>query len=247
MFASKRSIISLSFAFALVIPPVVRAAPVTIQVVQATYNGSLSATVRDLRTDPVTETTQSRALLGSSEVSDDLYLQASQSFAAASADAKLFSTEANTSSGQGFGRHAFSAAEIRALIDFQPLVDTNASVGIDMLGLYQSEFSEGLVSLVDLTLNELLWEYVWDELPENSTVPWVRVGGNRTASWATDTPFLASHQYQLEMFTSTHSNKDAQRITVNVSGLHVVPEPASALLFGASLGALLALRRSRAS
>jgi hypothetical protein len=139
---------------------------------------------------------------------------------------------------------------------FAPTATGLATIGLSLTKAGSNDFwSEGTVSLFDITANEFLWNHGWDvaAFPGNPLFGPPEYGhflnGTplNTGPLALDTAFDASHQYQLTLYTLTHSQNDTQNITLEVSGLHVVPEPSTLWLVGLGLigFASLAGRTSR--
>jgi hypothetical protein len=227
------------------------AAPIGINIVTAAYTLRLTSSTTDNTTDPSSPLTETKAQVVSSLVptSDSLLVTApSGSMALAEGYADLFSTTVHTESGSRFGDHAGAQAEVDALVEFTPIADGTGSIGIDMLARFQSQFSEGFVSLVDLSLGAGLWRYSWDQFQATDTLPWVLANGTFSSSFIVDSSLIASHKYRLEMFTATNSNNDEQLVTLGISGVKAVPEPSIlALLFTAAVPAILRRRFMRRS
>jgi len=239
-------------ALILALPARSFATPISVNLLNSSYTLTLSGTVTDNTTGPTPVTESATRVLSSLlPVSDSLRLNSASGTAAlAEGTAGLFSTTTHTNSGNRLADHSFSQADVGATFDFAPVSDSTGEIGIDFLGRFQSEFSSGFISLFDLTVNDNLWDYSWDHFQPTDTLPWVRENGTVTASFFADSFLLASHTYRLQMFTSTNSNKDEQLITVGVTGLQTVPEPASLTLIVAAaasgvLGRRLQLRRRK--
>jgi hypothetical protein len=93
---------------------------------------------------------------------------------------------------------------------------------------------------------------LWPTVSHRGNIPW-EVQAQQTAAddryAAVLTPYymfplLASHQYALTLSARTAANFDTQRVSMQVSGLQAVPEPATLWLLGTG-GAFMAIRRWR--
>lgn len=148
----------------------------------------------------------------------------------AGADAGLFEVSA-----YGSTKMLAQQASARSELTFSPVFNGSQNIAIDFVGDYEWYFSDGLVSLFDLTLNQEIWNYSWS-LMGQGTVPWLSAGGdpNATAALSLDTFLADDHTYNLTMSTGIYSNGDAELINMRLSGLETVPvpEPATILLFG---------------
>ena len=87
---------------------------------------------------------------------DDIYRR---EYAVASASANLFEISAYTDSGVTQWENSLSFAKTEII--FSPLVDALQPIKIDFMGYYEWFFSDGFVSLIDLTSNQELWDYSW--------------------------------------------------------------------------------------
>lgn len=169
----------------------------------------------------------------------------------AKAAASTFSVGTATSAvpdswGNGLS-YVYARATARTVLNFSPLQDAIAPLALEFAGSSLSFYSEGLVSLYDLTADQSMFSYSWTCCSFQGTVPWEPRSGpfiRNGASIALDQQFLASHDYALTMLTTTHANFDSQSVSIDVSGLEV-PEPATLTMVLLALGVAGVVSRRR--
>jgi hypothetical protein len=130
---------------------------------------------------------------------------------------------------------------------FSPLADTTQTLGVDIsISSGHGPFTAGSLSLLDLTANSELWNYNWSYCSPGN-IPW-----SQPVSWWTgslsfnlQTGFLASHQYELTMQASSSAGDDSQQVSIQLTGLEVVPEPSAACLLAVFGAAFWMARRRR--
>ncbi|HVM61742.1 MAG TPA: PEP-CTERM sorting domain-containing protein [Verrucomicrobiae bacterium] len=125
---------------------------------------------------------------------------------------------------------------------FSPLVDQTQTIGIQIGN--DMNYTGGQCSLFDVTTSSYLWDYGW-----NFGGP---VGGGTGIQWGgdslnVDTSLRASDEYELTMFTSSSAASDAESPNIQLTGLEVIPEPATWALVsvGLSLSAALLFRHRK--
>ncbi len=178
----------------------------------------------------------SRTTISSSPISDAIVIPIRGGIIInhAIANAGLFDVSDETGVG-------FANASATSQLWFSPLVDQTQTVGIQ-ISVQNWPFNGGSVSLLDLTSNYELWNYSW--LGDPGNVPWEPGTYHGAANFTLDTDFLASHEYELTMATSSNAGMDHERVQIQLTGLQVVPEPSTALLLAVG-GAALAISRRR--
>jgi hypothetical protein len=136
---------------------------------------------------------------------------------------------------------AFADATARTVLTFSPTESGLATLGLDIVTRNQNYFTDGLVSLLDMTTNQRLLDYQW-AFGGIGNVPFTCCSD---ANITFDQAFLSAHQYVLTMQTHTNANTDSQWSSIRVSGLTPVsvPEPSSLVLLTTGLIGFLAKRR----
>lgn len=142
-------------------------------------------------------------------------------------------------------------------ISFSPLSDEAANVTIEVAGHGRYEtYSEGFVSLVDLTLVQPLWYYQWTGLGgdlrrggQERPEPYLsyNIAGsidvsvfNNPAVVTQETAFTAGHSYRLVMYAASDANGDDGGVLMRVS---IIPEPGSFTLLALGSLALVVMLR----
>jgi hypothetical protein len=178
-----------------------------------------------------------REVVSSAPVASTIYNYRSGGGVVAEADASLLEISAYTSITYD-GYVDSSVATVRSEIWFSPLSSQTASLNLEFLGEHMWFYSQGSVSLTDITSGQEIWNYGWAG-PSSGTVPWEVSAGLATASLTLNTDFSATDTYYLNMYTETAARGDAEFIQIQMVGLEPIPEPASAAV--AALGTVLAL------
>ena len=231
--------------------------PFNINLLSATFRTRVSTTA-----DSPGLPTTSRQTVSNTPTSDSLLVPVAPlhpslpAAVGAIAETGVFSVHADTTSSPSLTPlYASSALALTELL-FAPLQNGVATIDLDLTtsGSGADHWSEGTISLFDTTTNAQIWNYGWDSIG-------AFMGGSgfwRPATYGVlldssplllndilsiGTAFDASHQYRLLIYTLTQSQNDHQGITLEVSGLHEVPEPASIALLG--VGALIARQAAR--
>ena len=169
-----------------------------------------------------------------------------QVFAKAKAD--TFSVSTSTSALIDIAANetnAFAKATAETVLSFRALQDVTAPLTFDFVGHDQAAFSDGFVSLVDVTAGSSLFSYAWT-YPFAGTVPWdcCYHATISLSQW-----LQSSHLYQLTLHASTNANIDSQSVSISLSGLQAlmapVPEPELATLMLVGIGVVVAMARRR--
>lgn len=230
-----------------------QATPFGVSIVNASYTASVGWLCI---TDSVTASSGSSSIVSASPAGNMYINQNSDlplySVKWAEADASSFEISGYTSTTggvEGFGQWTASSATARTDISFTPLTSGTTSIGLDFFGANEWYYSDGYVSLFDVTLNQTLWSYGW-AYGSPSTVPWTNnYEGDPSHSHAmvtVETDFSASDTYQLTMNTDTDSNGDTQNVQIQLSGIQAaIPEPSTFALIGLGTATWLVLRRRR--
>ena len=209
------------------------AQPLNVQLLDARYTTFVSVTIRTNFPVPSGSTNISRTIESSFPHSDSLRVDDPAGWpyrATADASTGLFELSGATAA-FGLEYVLYAAAGAIDQIRFSPAKDQVQSVGIQIARGDKWLFTEGSVSLLDLTSNSELWHYSWHFLNNPfGNIPWDPGSFDATANFNVDTDFLASHQYELTMFTSMDAASDSESAWIRVTGLEAVPEPASLCL-----------------
>jgi hypothetical protein len=141
--------------------------------------------------------------------------------------------------------HGFANASATSQLWFSPFADQTQTIGISIYAFGANGghmFSMGNVTLFDLSSDTEVWNYGWDYInPAADNIPWDDQG--ITADLALDTSFFASHQYELSLMTYSNAADDTEDVSIQLTGLQVVPEPSGIRLFLMSLLGLPMVRR----
>jgi hypothetical protein len=233
----------------------VAATPVAIDVATASFKTSLSINGYD----PIADRTDS----ASDDVESALELATLLQWnprISANANATLFGVSTYTIAGSQVNNYINTVAVATASTDltFSPQGDAAAAIQIDFSGVASAFNSNGAISLFDVTAGQGLWNYFWNGpgLIGTGNVPFQREENPPSASAITfvaavteSTLLLASHVYRLQLFTGTNANGDQAGMSIALSGLQTVPEPATAILVLTAafpLFALISWRKRRA-
>jgi hypothetical protein len=230
------------------------AEPIAIELLSGTFTTRVSITEfvsgfgSPLR-PPVTREMVSAAPLSDAllvPVTPNPGLPALPSEVGAIAETDLFRVHAETSSFAPTPLWASSSLAKTDLV-FRPVLTASGTIDITLtpaINTGANHWSEGTIRLVDLTTMDTVWDVGWDSVVAGATpdhgfwrpptyhtilynAPLYTAG-----TLAFDTDFDASHAYALTIYTLTQSQNDSQGIALEVTGLHVVPEPSTVWLFG---------------
>ena len=219
-------------------------AQLSINVTSAQYSTLVSATIQTNGTGVVTTT--ARNTVSPSSASDNvieygqMWPSESYNVAQAGAGASLFEVQGHT---QAFGEPGLgqSIATATNQLVFSPQMDASQAIGIQFSGC-TPRFTAGSVSLYDLTAGVEVWDYGFDYGWGLSGITPVSLsGGNGSVNPTTS--LLASHQYELTMFTCMAAGNDSEQSLIQLTGLEVLPEPSIAALLGFSLFGFSAVKR----
>jgi len=229
------------------------ATPFEVDLLSVNYSTAVSAG-RYADPFPVGFIVESRSVDSPTPISDSLYHPITGDLEA-HAVAGSFEVSAFTAAAGGnitpyYSQSTFASATTE--ITFSPAGDWTGPIDFNFFGAEQWFFSEGYVSMRDVTADVTLWDYGWGQfwpLP-GSTVSWVEQpepysdGWRVKASLSLDTDLNSAHTYELTMHTSTGSNPpDVEYIVIGISDFQIVPEPSLFALAGLGVTACLTLRR----
>lgn len=209
------------------VSPVAGARSVEISVLDAEHSSRLNVRQGTVVAGEQVVTVTTRTSSSPRPVDDELQVS-SRLFAKGHAD--VFSISAQTSATDSSVPIQSAGAHAETTLRFSTFADGLAPLSFAFTGDGQAYYSSGLVSLVDVTTDESMFMYSWDSSSffDPSMIPWVShgTGPHRfTASIAAEPLLLASHVYELTMGASTNAQDDAQRVTIDLSGLQVAPVP----------------------
>jgi len=267
---SSQRLFGLALLFGLASAPMspVSSWAVPVQVTQAEFTTGLGVGVTLSYTfpDPPQTTNYSRTLVANSPVSDymEYYSYGNPNLAAiATATASWLQVwnrtyEANKSG----GARAYAISDVA----FSPLYDAGANLSISITpGGNAETWSDGFVSLVDVTGNRPLWYYEWRrfgttpapayvtgrtepgltyEFRETISV-WPQGYINPPLVLAQNTALSEDHLYRLVMYSGSDANGDGSRILMTLSGIEIIPEPSTFTLLGLGAAVLMISRRRR--
>ena len=199
--------------------PVMAQSALNVDVLESQYLTILSASYFSNGVPVSTARTMNSAM----PISDSLFINDSNRVADANSD--LFSVEADSTA---FITRSTTAVSSNGIVFF-PSDDQNQVIDLQFSSV-RWYFCSGSVSLYDLTANQQVWDYGWSGF--DGTVPWTANGMSATATIDQDTPFLASHEYELVMITATQSAGDSEQSLIQLTGLQDVPEPRVIGLWG---------------
>jgi hypothetical protein len=224
-----------------------RADAVTIEVLNASFATTLSTTT-NLNPSTVA-TNQSRTVSSSSPLTDTLidgcgYMLDCSEFNSltfalteATAEADFFTVSAYTFS--SVMSHASASTQTDLL--FSPTSDGTALLELEFIGTNTAYYSNGSVSLFDVTSNEQLWAYGWTCCHFNGNVPLSLF--QYTGMLSFDQSLSDDHMYRLLMSTGTNADGDREGMTIRVGGLIPVPESSSIFLLLSGLVGIALLKR----
>lgn len=201
----------------------------------------------------------SRLLVANHELSDAIYYFDSGILLARAA-ATPFGVTAHSDGRSLYGELGIplhhAAAGAKTEITFSPVTSGAGLLDFGFAGYDRWYYSQGAISLVDVTAAATIWEFGWDREHTTAPYPWKdgrvewelnpeRGEGepHALARLALNTTFDADRIYSLVLQTQTFSDWDEGTISIELNGLTIVPEPSVLVLAGCGAGALLAARR----
>ena len=155
------------------------------------------------------------------------------------------------------------------MIRFSPTSSGLMDVLIDVALLGAAlPYSEGFVSLVNVTLDEPLWFHHWGyqgdpdiqgagadraepylayDMKERIRFSYMdgKYGWGDYGQVSQATNLSEDHEYRLVMYSECNANGDTERVFLDVSGLEIIPEPATLSLLTLGSLALMMVRRRR--
>jgi hypothetical protein len=214
------------------------ASPIGIEVISTAYSASIELTL----SSGVTTTTTAA---GTDPVSLSLeYIYSFEStydYAAASVSADWLTVSVGSRSVNS----PVIIASANSEVTFSPHTDGIATIGFDRLD--GGPYTDGFVSLFDLTGDREVWRYWWEGQGTAVTYPEAGIDWGlsiRPNPVELPTTFSAANTYRLHLFGRTDSQGDSTDVSVQVSGLVAVPDPGSTLfLLGIGLVGLRAARK----
>jgi hypothetical protein len=240
-------------------PSISQASPITVELLDAHYTTTVKTTFVGTLSNP----DYSRITGSATPISDALHwtvFDSSDIFtvyqsAGAAAAANTFGVDASSNTGDLFleQRLRYALASATTTLTFTPLADGLAPLVIDLItGSTSSFWSEGSITLDNLTTGEQLWTYGWDSNGSGGIWRPHTFGYDLLSSplyadgpLSAETALRSSEQYRLSMYTQTQAAGDRQLISLQVSGFHTVPEPASITLLGIGCAVVVAAQRRR--
>lgn len=228
-----RMLQSLAFVITLLSAISIQASDLDVQILNANYSAFVSVSSNSITT--------SRVTVSPMPTSDSAIVYDSDGFhrAQARASSYLFGLDVNTQA-YGFLDYLFARAAATNQIQFVPLEDRTQSIAIELIPGGNAMFTEGAVTLLDLSSQQVVWSqswYYWINTPNISKTNWFYF----------DTEFLASHQYELSMYTAMNAGHDSESIKMQVIGLAAIPEPSAIAIFSVTCATLLVGRKRRLS
>jgi hypothetical protein len=232
------------------------AEPISIELLSATFTTQV-ATWTSLNATPHTRETTSSTPLSDSLLAASIPNPAFPwipSFVGAIAETDFFRVHANTATLPSLTPPFWSALSVaKTELMFSPLTSATTTIGLTLTTAGSNDFwSEGTMSLYDVTANQYVWNHGWDATPLVDTQFGPPEYGHllngtplNLGPLHIDTAFDLSHQYRLTLYTLTHAQNDRQNITLEVSGLHVVPEPSTLWLVGIGVAVSVGRHRRR--
>lgn len=226
------------------VPRLAIAGPITVEVLQASSSVSVTGQISNMQTGVSTPyvspviTSDTSARFATTLLPD----------VSATAAADLFSLDL---SAQALADNGLLDGKIQTtatnIVTFRATETALADLGLSLAVSYQGFFfTVGQFSLTDLTTQTSLWAY---QMPYKATgdvakIPFTSFVNN-VALIALPTLLDATHEYALAMTAATSADDDTVGFSAHITGVHAVPEPASALLIGSGFLMALAMRRSR--
>lgn len=143
----------------------------------------------------------------------------------------------------------WTQATAKTMFSFSTFEDASGPVIFDFLaGGSTPEFSDGFVSLYDLTAGQSMFYSSWNKPTFYTFFDYTGQGVWR-GSLLLEPTLLASHVYSLTMDVSTNANYDRQAVSIQLSGLQPItapiPEPSTYALMLAGLAAVAVMARRR--
>lgn len=167
-------------------------------------------------------------------------------FATASADMFSVSTATSAFPNATFTENSgFAKAIAESKYTFRTLTDGVAPLAFNFDGSGQANFSQGFVSLFDLTLNQSLFYYSWERFTLAGNIPWNHFTYDAALNLSPE--LFSSHTYALSMNVGTDANTDSQSMAIRMGGLQPIaspaPEPETWAMMLLGLGGVLVVSR----
>lgn len=183
--------------------------------------------------------------VSSSPITSDLVRYPSDFYARATANTFSVATETSTGPLAGPENPTLAKAEAESTVTFKTLTDGLAPLSLlfDVTGDGVTAFSDGFISLHDMTTNQSLFSFTLDDVAHDFFD-----GINRLIFIDFNAQLSASHTYRLGLGVSSSASEDAQFPAIHLSGLTAVPpvpEPETWAMMLVGLGVLASSRIRR--
>jgi hypothetical protein len=210
------------------------AGPIGVNVFSQTYSTTVQKSLIQSGLPPVSD---SRSTSSSSPIVDHMM---NSTYGYAHANASAFSVLADADATGSRGTFPSTGATATSILDFVPLADEIGSMALNVAHRGSPAYTEVVVQLLNLTTNQLLWDIGWSF---GNSAEWINYrlqfpDGAPTLS----TAFSHTNLYRLTMSTRVGASGDSQRVSLQLSGIQSVPEPASLSLLALGAVAVTAAR-----
>lgn len=205
------------------------ASAIPVNIIDSEYTTSLYKKANANDQDDDNYSIESMTRVSSSPLHDEMYFNDSL---VAAAQADSFSISAYTR----IGGHPdnVSIASSKTELAFSPIASSVTMFQIDFYGYAEWYYSNGFVSLSDVSTGQELWNYYWTDSYVSGNVPWVDDFSGPYRAWANidvETILNQGANYLLTIYTQTCSNPaDSELIRIDVSGVESIDVPESSLL-----------------